>query len=1404
MINTSYDKDAKAIDDCNSICVIESICGKDTKVESSTKATGNLLANDKNLQCDPSYIFKISDSKYPNGISPNAKGEIIIKGNYGTLTVQTKGSDAGKYCYELNKNAIPKDGAYEKFTYSIKDKNGCDISCADLKIDIDVKTIKIPEAKAVDDCNSVCIIQTTCGCEKPEVKSTTKANGNLLTNDKNLDCDPSCIIKIVSKKDPGGETPNAKGEIIIKGDYGILTVQTKGNDAGKYCYELNPGASPKDGANDKFTYTIQDKNGCDTSCADLKIDIEVKTIKLPEPDANNDCDAICVIETTCGCEGENPTLKYATKAQGCLLGNDKDLECPTITGIKFGHNQGVLMGNEFIIAGTYGTLKVQASGDDAGKYTYELNEGVVPPENAQDEVFSYTVENKDGCEDSAELKIDLDVKLIRLQEPDANNDCDAICVIETTCGCEGENPTLKSATKAQGCLLGNDKDLECPTITGIKFGHNQGVLMGNEFIIAGTYGTLKVQASGDDAGKYTYELNEGVVPPENAQDEVFSYTVENKDGCEDSAELKIDLDVKLIRLQEPDAKDDCDAICVIETTCGCEGENPTLKSATKAQGCLLGNDKDLECPTITGIKFGHNQGVLMGNEFIIAGTYGTLKVQASGDDAGKYTYELNEGVVPPENAQDEVFSYTVENKDGCEDSAELKIDLDVKLIRLQEPDANNDCDAICVIETTCGCEGENPTLKSATKAQGCLLGNDKDLECPTITGIKFGHNQGVLMGNEFIIAGTYGTLKVQASGDDAGKYTYELNEGVVPPENAQDEVFSYTVENKDGCEDSAELKIDLDVKLIRLQEPDANNDCDAICIVETVCGCEGENPTVKSSTTAKGNLLTNDKALDCATISQIKFGQNTVTPDSKGKIVISGEYGTLTVHTEGAKAGKYSYELNEGATPPKNAADEVFTYTIKNKDGCDDSAQLRIDLDVKLIKLPESKAVDDCDSIKVVETVCGKNTKVESSTKAKGNLLSNDKNIDVDPSCIVKIATAQKPNGAAAENGQIIIAGLFGILTVYTDGAKAGKYVYELNADAVPPKAGASEKFTYTLQDKDGCSPTTADLTIDINVKQVYIPEPPACDNHRDCDDNPKDNHHNNNDHHGKGKGNDHHGRGNDHHGKGDDHHDKGNDHHGKGNDHHGRSNGPHDKGNQDCDKRDNHRKHDDDHDRKDDHRNDDHKKDCDNRSDNQQTCGNINDCGEKENEKHNDAKVISFRCHDEHNKLIECKPGQCVKTQQGGEFTMHENGNFSYCHPKDGKSFNEQFECTTKDCHGKKETHCFGIHTDDMNPHNNDDQHSKDDHCDYIVDISDVKSCSKLSMKDLGIGHFDFGNLKGGECHDGKGQDNTLNAVLNPCQSATHCELPPLVGHCAPIGCAPGAIDQHLQIATQELHVEK
>ncbi|MEB5930101.1 type I secretion C-terminal target domain-containing protein [Acinetobacter schindleri] len=97
--------------------------------------------------------------------------------------------------------------------------------------------------------------------------------------------------------------------------------------------------------------------------------------------------------------------------------------------------------------------------------------------------------------------------------------------------------------------------------------------------------------------------------------------------------------------------------------------------------------------------------------------------------------------------------------------------------------------------------------------------------------------------------------------------------------------------------------------------------------------------TTFENNTVEDNVLANDEGSTLATVTQIQFGEETPQSVSAAGTTINGEYGVLTIYSDGS----YTYVGNgEFASIGQS---EVFTYTVLNADGVTtDTATLTINI----------------------------------------------------------------------------------------------------------------------------------------------------------------------------------------------------------------------------------------------------------------------------------------------------------------------------------------------------------------------------------------------------------------------------------------------------------------------------
>ncbi len=306
--------DLTAVNDNALLTVTEDICYGCDKTTISSQLTGelNVLANDSDPSGGKFFVSAIAVDNQPPVELKN--GSATIDGEYGILVIKSDGS----YTYALYPNVIPTSTDVEIFKYTVTDVSGC-VQTAQLEINFN--TIINQGPKAIDDCASLCIVETECGpCHKITITGATSVSGNVLTND--LYITPNDMIKSVSF-DNQAAVALVNGQAIVKGEFGTLTI----NGNGTYTYVLNANA-PKGCDVDVFKYTVYDPISKCFSTANLTIDtnVTVKECKPPvcePPPCDHKPPPVCEPNPPCepkppvGCEPPKPPCEPPKPPVGC-------------------------------------------------------------------------------------------------------------------------------------------------------------------------------------------------------------------------------------------------------------------------------------------------------------------------------------------------------------------------------------------------------------------------------------------------------------------------------------------------------------------------------------------------------------------------------------------------------------------------------------------------------------------------------------------------------------------------------------------------------------------------------------------------------------------------------------------------------------------------------------------------------------------------------------------------------------------------------------------------------------------------------------------------------------------------------------------------------------------------------
>ncbi|MBB3180299.1 VCBS domain-containing protein [Variovorax sp. Sphag1AA] len=629
---------------------------------------------------------------------------------------------------------------------------------------------------------------------------------------------------------------------------------------------------------------------------------------------------------------------------GNLLTNDTDVDAGdtrTLTAIRTGTEAA---GGTFtavaaagqVIRGQYGTLTVRPD----GSYDYAVDNTLAAVQalrqgDTLNDVFSYTMVDTAGAPDIAQFAVTIHGAW---DAPVANDDL-AFSVADNGLGIS-INPTSN--------VLPNDTDVDRPDllhVSGIRAGQEaaggalQPVATGttntNGTVINGLYGQLVI---GSD-GRYTY-----TVDPNNPDvqalgllqlaHDYFTYQATDLGGLSDLAQIHI----VIIGLNDaPNAFPD-DAAAV--EAGGLHNNQPGVDP----RGNVITNDTDAENDplTVTQVRTGGLavSGTAGTVGSVLRGQYGDLTLNAD----GSYTYLVDNSLPAVEALRTsgqtltDTFTYTIRDIWFATSSAELRITIDG---RNDTPIANDDN---TVSVEAGGIANQTPGLNPT----GNVLPNDTDVDSvangETQRVVTVTSPTGVTADAGQVLTGLYGSLTLNAD----GSYTYVLDntnptvQALRTADETITEHFTYVMRDTAGATSQARFDV-----LIR-----GANDNPVAADDSNVASSEIPAPN------ATGNVLPNDTDVDGGDslhVVGIRTGPEagTGTTGSVGQS-IAGRYGTLVLNADGS----YTYTIDQTNPDVLAAAGlgqvlrDTFTYTVADRAGATDTAQLVISLDVAAPYIP--------------------------------------------------------------------------------------------------------------------------------------------------------------------------------------------------------------------------------------------------------------------------------------------------------------------------------------------------------------------------------------------------------------------------------------------------------------------
>ncbi|MEJ8855603.1 VCBS domain-containing protein [Variovorax robiniae] len=908
--------------------------------------TGNVLTNDTDVDGGVAGPIDYGETKAVSTVRTGTEAAgtgtagilgTELRGAYGWLTLNADGS----YSYRLDNNqaevqALRTNGQTltDSFSYTVADTAGLN--------DRATLTITIQGADdtpgAVDD-TARAVETGGIGNAVPGVNPT----GNVLTNDADVDSGGNGETLAVSGFRQG-LTLGTLGTPFA-GAYGSLTL----NADGSYSYTVdnaNPAVEAlrieTDTLTEVFTYTLVDAAGA-SSTATLTVTIHGRD---DDPIAIDDP---LIAKEAGGTLNQTPGIDPT----GNLLANDTDVDAndtKTVDGIRSGTEAAggafTTVAGSQVVTGLYGTLTVNAD----GTYSYVVDNNAFLVQRMREgdtltESFTYRMHDTQGASDTAQITV---VVQGAWDAPVANDNFNL--AVPALVGSQGINPT--------GNVLANDTDVDrtdVDTGTGVRVGPEPDPLLGgvplpftaipvgsdrtNGAILQGQYGELVIGANGD----YIYRVNSfspevlALLPGQFVLD-TFTYRVTDLGGLDDIAQLTI-----VVRGLNNLPLGINDAATAVEAG-GLDNATPGIDPS----GNVLANDIEPDGDAMhvadfrTGTRDGTGTAGVVGGASL-RGTYGDLVLAAD----GTWQYTLDNALPEVQALRvsgqtlEDVFTYTVHDIFDVGRSAELRITIDGRNdTPIAHADATFALEAGGTFNTT---PGNNPT--------GNVLTNDTDVDSvangETKAVDRYANSAGAQALAGAPLAGLYGTLVLNAD----GSYSYTVdndNPAVQALRTGLEtltEVYNYTMRDAAGAESQTVLVI-----IVRGADdyPIALNDSNFAA---------DQTPAPQ----AVGNVLPNDSDIDggdALHVSGIRPGAETET-GTAGTIgqPIQGRYGTLVINADGS----YTYTIDQSNPEVQAQAGagqvltDVFTYTVSDRTGGTDQAELRIGLDIAAPFIP----VDD-------------------------------------------------------------------------------------------------------------------------------------------------------------------------------------------------------------------------------------------------------------------------------------------------------------------------------------------------------------------------------------------------------------------------------------------------------------
>ncbi|MGE4452321.1 beta strand repeat-containing protein, partial [Castellaniella sp.] len=340
--------------------------------------------------------------------------------------------------------------------------------------------------------------------------------------------DGAHVSAIASNNVSGNTATTVGGDLVINGQYGVLTI---GAD-GEYSYVRNPGTAG--GVSDVFTYTLSDGDA-DTDTATLTINIgnsvpTIGTIPAAGGEDTQVYEAGLLASRGAG-ESAGSDASKSTVADGTIGFTSKDGVGSVSLG---GHalSDDAAHPTEFA-DGTRGTVSAY--------YTYDATTGAgtihysytLVDNTGDDTSVTYAVVVTDADGQGSGAGHDLVINIVD-DAPTAHLDVDNVAAGQFTAETGNVITGVGTAGGVANADVQGADGAHVSAIASNNVSGNTATTVGGDLVINGQYGVLTIGADGE----YSYVRNPGTA---GGVSDVFTYTLSDGDADTDTATLTINI-----------------------------------------------------------------------------------------------------------------------------------------------------------------------------------------------------------------------------------------------------------------------------------------------------------------------------------------------------------------------------------------------------------------------------------------------------------------------------------------------------------------------------------------------------------------------------------------------------------------------------------------------------------------------------------------------------------------------------------------------------------------------------------------------------------------------------------------------------------------------------------------------